>query len=63
MTGVGRSRRQMREVWGASLSDLMQPLIERWRSDPGGTYQTWFLWEERIKNFRSIRRGIQRSCP
>jgi type II restriction enzyme len=33
-------------------------LIERWRTDPGGTYQTWFLWEERLKNFRSIRRGI-----
>jgi type II restriction enzyme len=33
-------------------------LIERWRSDRGATYQTWFLWEERIKNFRSIRRGI-----
>lgn len=34
-------------------------LIRHWRDDPGGTYQTWFLWEERIKNFRSIRRGIQ----
>ncbi len=33
-------------------------LIERWRDDPGATYRTWFLWEERIKNFRSIRRGI-----
>ena len=33
-------------------------LITRWRADPGGTYQTWFLWEERLKNFRSIRRGI-----
>lgn len=37
----------------------LQQLIDRWRSDPGGTYQTWFLWEERIKNFRSIRRGLQ----
>src|SRR6185437_11143196 len=26
--------------------------------DPCGTYQSWFLWEERIKNFRSIRRGL-----
>jgi type II restriction enzyme len=34
-------------------------LINRWRDDPGGTYRTWFRWEERIKNFRSIRRGIQ----
>ncbi len=33
-------------------------LISRWREDPGGTYHTWFLWEERLKNFRSIRRGI-----
>ncbi len=36
----------------------MLALISRWREDPGGTYQTWFLWEERLKNFRSIRRGI-----
>jgi type II restriction enzyme len=34
-------------------------LIRHWRDDLGGTYRTWFLWEERIKNFRSIRRGIQ----
>ncbi|HEX5285669.1 MAG TPA: type II restriction endonuclease [Polaromonas sp.] len=40
-------------------STTLTPLIERWRSDPGGTYQTWFLWEERLKNFRSIRRGLQ----
>jgi len=37
----------------------LDALIRRWRSDPGATYQTWFLWEERLKNFRSIRRGIQ----
>lgn len=37
---------------------LLAELIQRWRSDPGGTYQTWFLWEERLKNFRSIRRGV-----
>ncbi len=35
-------------------------LLRRWRDDAGGTYQTWFLWEERIKNFRSIRRGLQK---
>lgn len=35
-------------------------LVARWRDDPGGTYQTWFLWEERLKNFRSIRRGIEK---
>jgi type II restriction enzyme len=37
----------------------LEHLIRHWRDDPGGTYRTWFLWEERIKNFRSIRRGIQ----
>lgn len=35
-----------------------EELILRWRDDVGGTYRTWFLWEERLKNFRSIRRGI-----
>ncbi len=39
--------------------DSLRTLIETWRSDEGGTYRTWFLWEERVKNFRSIRRGIQ----
>ena len=33
-------------------------LVQRWRDDAGSTYRTWFLWEERIKNFRSIRRGL-----
>lgn len=33
-------------------------LIERWRDDAGASYRSWFLWEERLKNFRSIRRGI-----
>jgi type II restriction enzyme len=36
----------------------LHTLIERWRADPGATYQNWFLWDERLKNFRSIRRGI-----
>lgn len=39
--------------------DAVRQLIRRWRDDPGSTYRTWFLWEERLKNFRSIRRGIQ----
>lgn len=38
----------------AHLGDL----IVRWREDPGATYRSWFLWEERLKNFRTIRRGI-----
>jgi len=37
----------------------VRELIQRWREDPGGTYRTWFLWEQRLKNFRSLRRGIQ----
>ena len=39
-------------------ADAFRTLVARWRTDPGGTYRTWFLWEERLKNFRSIRRGI-----
>lgn len=37
----------------------VRDLVGRWRDDPGATYRSWFLWEERIKNFRSIRRGIE----
>ena len=39
-------------------AEALRTLILRWRDDPAGTYRTWFLWEERLKNFRSIRRGI-----
>ena len=41
------------------MADAIDSLLERWRCDEGATYRTWFLWEERIKNFRSIRRGLQ----
>lgn len=47
---------------GVACSVAMDPtrlLLSRWRDDAGGTYRTWFLWEERLKNFRSIRRGLQ----
>jgi len=40
------------------MTDLIRDLILRWRDDMAGTYQSWFLWHERIKNFRSIRRGL-----
>ncbi|MET0430079.1 MAG: type II restriction endonuclease, partial [Microvirga sp.] len=40
-------------------SGRLRVAIEAWRSDPGATYLSWFLWEERLKNFRSIRRGIE----
>ncbi|ATB46271.1 type II restriction enzyme [Corallococcus macrosporus DSM 14697] len=32
--------------------------ISRWREELGGTYRSWFLWEERLKNFCSIHRGL-----
>lgn len=41
------------------MSERVRELIQRWKEDPGSTYSTWFLWEERLKNFRSIRRGLQ----
>jgi len=40
-------------------TEPLRRLIERWRADDTSTYRTWFLWEERLKNFRSIRRGIE----
>lgn len=41
-----------------SMDDPVATLIGRWKQDLCSTYNTWFLWEERVKNFRSIRRGI-----
>lgn len=38
--------------------DAFRTLLTRWREDAGSAYRTWFLWEERLKNFRSIRRGL-----
>ena len=42
---------------GAS-DDALRALVRRWRDDPGGTYRAWFLWDQRIQNFRSIRTGL-----
>ena len=39
--------------------DAIAELIRRWREDTDGAYRSWFLWEERLKNFRSIRRGLR----
>jgi type II restriction enzyme len=39
--------------------DWTADLLKAWKADPSSTYNSWFLWEERLKNFRSIRRGIQ----
>jgi type II restriction enzyme len=41
-----------------AANDAVRAVLARWREDPGGTYRAWFLWEERLKNFRSIRSGI-----
>lgn len=41
------------------MTTPFETLIARWKGDPGGTYRSWFLWEERIKNFRTIRTGIR----
>lgn len=51
----------MNTVFNVDVPTLLPhaALIERWRDDIAGTYQSWFLWEERLKNFRSIRRGLQ----
>jgi type II restriction enzyme len=34
-------------------------LLEQWRLFIDGSYHSWFLWEERLKNFRSIRQGVK----
>lgn len=41
------------------MNDFFPTLVQKWRLDESGTYRSWFLWEERLKNFRSIRRGLQ----
>jgi len=46
------------EFCGGGVPDRLQELIEQWRDDPSATYRTWFLWDERLKNFGRIRRGI-----
>lgn len=40
------------------MHDTLPKLIEHWKRDSHSSYNTWFLWQERLKNFRSIRRGI-----
>jgi type II restriction enzyme len=60
MTVVTSTRTSL--LLGAGLpcdEAAVRQLVSRWREDPGGTYQTWFLWPERLKNFRSLRRGIE----
>lgn len=40
------------------MHEHLAVLIDRWKSDPHSTYNSWFLWDQRLKNFRSIRRGL-----
>src|SRR5574343_589337 len=40
------------------MQDSLALLIDHWKADLHSTYNSWFLWEERLKNFRAIRRGI-----
>jgi type II restriction enzyme len=40
------------------MSPGLEVLIGHWKVDPLSTYNSRFLWEERLKNFRSIRRGL-----
>ncbi|MBI2520743.1 MAG: type II restriction endonuclease [Bdellovibrio sp.] len=42
------------------MTNSITTLIEHWKKDPNGVYRSWFLWEERIKNFGSIRRGVSK---
>lgn len=43
---------------GPGAGDPIREFLTRWREAPSSTYQTWFLWDQRLKNFRSIRAGI-----
>ena len=45
-------------IRGEMADTRLRELILRWRDDPVATYRSWFLWEDRLKNFRSIRRGL-----
>ena len=40
------------------MQDSLAILIDHWKADSHSSFNCWFLWEERLKNFRSIRRGI-----
>jgi type II restriction enzyme len=61
-TNIALSDLRSRETRAGETCNRVQPLrplIESWRDDAGGTFRSWFLWEERLKNFRSIRRGLE----
>lgn len=39
--------------------EMLRTLVAAWRDNPDATYRSWFLWDERLKNFGSIRRGLK----
>jgi type II restriction enzyme len=39
--------------------EALAPLAERYRDDPESVHHTWFLGPDRLKAFRTIRRGVQ----
>lgn len=41
-------------------SDQLSALIQLWKETPQLSYMSWFLWAERLKNFRSIRAGVKK---
>jgi len=42
------------------MTEKFEQLIERYKSDTESVYNTWFVNnDERLKAFRSIRRGVQ----
>ena len=42
------------------MSAALPPLIQQYKADSESVYNTWFINnEERLKAFRSIRRGVQ----
>jgi type II restriction enzyme len=40
--------------------EKIESVIAQWKADADSTYNTWFLGDERLKNFRSIREGIKK---
>ena len=41
------------------MRQLLLPTAEAYKADPESVYNTWFISnEERLKAFRSIRRGV-----
>jgi type II restriction enzyme len=38
--------------------ESLRTLVDRWRQDEGASYRSWFLWDQRLKNFRTIRAGL-----